>query len=141
VRAPHKNARSLLGFRRRVPRRPLIVTAILAVVLGFLAFSEAHDLSPDAARQKAVDHLHGVCGTGVVLSEVRVREARDEDGRFDRFDVTAVVTRAPGDVLSVRVSVWPDITVGPRIPTGGGDHVALLEFNDNVELREAATGC
>lgn len=141
MRAPHENARSLLGFRRRVPRRPLIVTGILAVVLGFLAFSEAHDLDSDVARQKAVDRVRLECGTAVQISNIQVREALDEDGRFDRYDVTLSVLRAGGDVHGVLASVWPDITVGPRIPTGGGDYIALLEFNDNVELREVVRGC
>jgi hypothetical protein len=131
----------MLEYRRRVPNRPVTVTIILALVLGFMAFSKSHDLDAKSARLKVKREIHADCSGAVRIGNAQASEILDEEGRFDRFEVTQSVTFANGKAQNILGSVWPDITIGPRIPTGGGDYFALMEFNDIVELSDLTGVC
>ena len=131
----------MLEYRSRVPNRPVTATIILALVLGFMAFSKSHDLDAESARLKVEREIHADCSGAVRIGNAQAFEILDKEGRFDRFEVTQSVTFANGKSQHILGSVWPDITIGPRIPAGGGDYFALIEFNDIVELSDLTGVC
>ena len=137
--------RSLFELRKRAPKRPLTVTIILAIVLGFLLLSGPRDLDEQAARQSFQDHISSglseACGAITGFSEGRMSRVETESRKLERYDIRQQVSLANGGSLELQAYVWPGIRIGPRIPTGGGHYATLFQFDDGVELVKGELRC
>ena len=137
--------RSLFELRKRAPKRPLTVTIILAIVLGFLLLSGPRDLDEQAARQSFQDHISSglseACGAITGFSEGRMSRVETESRKLERYDIRQQVSLANGGSLELQAYVWPGIRIGPRIPTGGGHYATLFQFDDGVELVKGELHC
>ena len=137
--------RSLFELRKRAPKRPLTVTIILAIVLGFLLLSGPRDLDKQAARQSFQDHISSglseACGAITGFSEGRMSRVETESRKLERYDIRQQVSLANGGSLELQAYVWPGIRIGPRIPTGEGHYATLFQFDDGVELVKGELHC
>ena len=138
-------ARSLFDLRKRAPKRPLTVTIILAIVLGFLLLSGPRDLDEQAARQSFQDHISSglseACGAITGFSEGRMSRVETESRKLERYDIRQQVSLANGGSLELQAYVWPGIRICHRIPTGGGHYDTLFQFDDGVELVKGELHC
>ena len=137
--------RSLFELRKRAPKRPLTVTIILAIVLGFLLLSGPRDLDEQAARQSFQDHISSglseACGAITGFSEGRMSRVETESRKLERYDIRQQVSLANGGSLELQAYVWPGIRIGPRLPTGEGHYATLFQFDDGVELVKGELRC
>lgn len=139
------DARSLFGWRKRAPKRPLTVTIILALVIGLLLSSGPRQLdrfgAVEQARTFVETSLPPDCGPISAIAEGRVKAVLTELGSLERFEVEQQVSLTNGRIIDATLQVWPGIRIGPRLPLGDGNHFALFEFDDGVEFVGALPAC
>ena len=138
-------SRSLFDLRKRAPKRPLTVTIILAIVVGFLLLSGPRALDDQAAMQSFQEHVRSglseACGAITGFSQGLTSRVETESGKLERYDIRQQVSLANGASLELEAYVWPGIRIGPRIPTGEGHYATLFQFDDGVELVKGELRC
>lgn len=131
-------ARSLFELRKCAPKRPLTVTIILAIVVGFLLLSGPRALDEQAAIESFQEHVRSAwpesCSAITGFAEVRTSRIETEAGTLERYDIRQQVNLANGVSLALQANVWPGIRIGPRIPAGEDRYTTLFQFEDGVEL-------
>lgn len=139
------DTRAIYRSIKRIPRRPLSATILIIVVGFFVVTSKSRDFDEETALSRAQTHIQqeylGRCGFEADLADGFVRRVETESGRFERYEVRQSVRLPSGVAQDLNVWIWADLTIGPRVPLGDGDYFTLLEFDENIELRDPLPTC